>query len=195
MDPRKPELVVPRIDELVEQFKKVLTTIKTAKTSHAISDAEREGVMVVREICLTAPRLQETLIQASRNRRIAMAHGLVDVEEEPQETEEEEVKNEEEIISDDGGEMGEERGEEEEATEGETEEKNGEEKSEAIPEETTVVENLVETPLEEEVEKNIENATSEAKSEVKEIYVPPNQAETIIVEPNYHKKKKSRGKK
>jgi len=195
MDPRKPELVVPRIDELVEQFKKVLTNIKTAKTSYAISDAEREGVMVVREICLTAPRLQETLIQASRNRRIAMAHGLVDVEEEPQEIKEEEAKSEEEVISDDGGEMGEERGEEEEATEGETEEENGEEESEIVPEENTVVENLVETPLEEEVEKNIEDAANETKNEVKEIYVPPNQAETIIVEPNYHKKKKSRSRK
>lgn len=176
MDPRKPELVVPRIDELVEQLKNVLTSIKVAKSSHAISDAEREGVLVIREICLTAPRLQETLIQASRNRRIAMAHGLVDVEEEPQETKEEEVKSEEEVISDDGGEMGEERGEEKETTGEETEKKNGEEESEIVPEETTVVE-------------DIEDATNEAVSGSNEVYVAPNQAETIIVEPKPRKKK------
>lgn len=182
MDPRKPELVVPRIDELIAQLKNVLNNIKTATTSHAISDGEREGISVIRELCLTAPRLQETLIQASRNRRVAMSHGLVDVKEEPEGIKEEEAKNEEEVISDDDGEMGEERREKEETAGEETEEKNGEEESETAPEETTVVE-------------NIEDDTNEAKSDSNEIYVAPNQAETVIVEPNYHKKKKSKGKK
>lgn len=183
MDPRKPELVVPRIDELVEQFKKVLTTIKTAKISHAISDAEREGVMVVREICLTAPRLQETLIQASRNRRVAMAHGLVDVEEEQEDIAVAEVEEVEQTESSVG---------EETEEEPEDEPKDVETVEEVVENNDTTVD---EAPVEQIEKKAEEQVEEKPKEEVKEIYVPPNQAETIIVEPNYHKKKKSRRKK
>lgn len=112
MDPRKPLLVVPRVDELVSQLKKIFNNIKTAKSSHELSAAEREGVLVIQELCLTVPRLHDTMIYVSRNRRTTIANGLVSFDK-------------------------------------------------------------VEQP----------------KEEIKEIYVAPNQAETVIVEPNYRKKK------
>ncbi len=189
MDPRHPEQAIPRVEELFKHYLRVLDEIRKEKIPVKIGGKEREALLVIQDLLMTVPRLQDAMIVVSRTRRAALAKGLVDVEEEPQEAEEEEAKNEEEVISDDGGEMGEERGEEEEATEGETEEENGEEESEIVPEETTVVENLVETPLEEDVEKNIENAPNEAKSESNEIYVAPNQAETIIAEIKPRKKK------
>lgn len=82
MDPRRPELSITRLDELMEQYKKILNDMKTCNVSSRLAQFEREGGLVVQEICLVAPRLHEAMIQASRTRRAALAHGIV--EEEPE---------------------------------------------------------------------------------------------------------------
>lgn len=75
MDPRHPELAIPRIDELVAQFKRVLSDINQSSSSSKLASLEREGGLVVQELCLTAPRLHEALIQASRDRRRDITSG------------------------------------------------------------------------------------------------------------------------
>lgn len=69
MDPRHPEKVLPRIKELVEQYDKLATKMNKASL-HELAELEREGIGVVREICLTAPRLHDAVIQMSNNRRV-----------------------------------------------------------------------------------------------------------------------------
>lgn len=75
MDPRHPELALTRIKELVKQYDSIEERIRTATTSSDLSQAEREGGLVVQEICLVAPRLHESMIQASRKRRYDLTHG------------------------------------------------------------------------------------------------------------------------
>lgn len=91
MDPRRPEEAVYRIDQLIGQFKGVLDKIRTEPFASRLSESEREGALVVQEICLVAPRLHEAMMQASRTRRAAIAKGIVEgyVEksEEPQQAE------------------------------------------------------------------------------------------------------------
>ena len=110
MDPRHPEIAISRIDELMTQYKRIISEMQTCNVSSKLAQLEREGGLVVQEICLIAPRLHEAMIQVSRTRRAALAHGIVE-------------------------------------------------------------------------ERPVEN------------YVEPNQAETVIVEPNYKKKKKTSKKK
>ena len=69
MDPRHPEKVLPRIKELVEHYDKLATKMDKASL-HELAELEREGIGVVREICLTAPRLHDAVIQMSNNRRV-----------------------------------------------------------------------------------------------------------------------------
>lgn len=78
MNPMKPETAVPRMDELMVQFKNVLKALQTETVSHKLAELEREGVLVVQELTLVAPRLHEVVIQASRNQRTAIARGLVE---------------------------------------------------------------------------------------------------------------------
>lgn len=73
MDPRHPELAVSRIKELIKQYDRVEKDIKTATVSNKLGQLEREGALVIQELCLVAPRLHEALIQASRNRRQFLA--------------------------------------------------------------------------------------------------------------------------
>lgn len=81
MDPRHPELAISRIDELMTQYKRVISDMQTCSISSQLAQLERECGLVVQEICLVAPRLHEAMIQVSRTRRAALAHGIV--EEEP----------------------------------------------------------------------------------------------------------------
>ena len=74
MDPRHPELVYPRMEELMKQYSRTLEDIKKAYTSAELSKLERESGLVVQEICLVAPRLHEHLMQASRTRRYEISH-------------------------------------------------------------------------------------------------------------------------
>lgn len=76
MDPRHPEIAVDRIDQLVNQFKRNLDNIRTATVSSQLAQLEREGGLVVQEICLVAPRLHEAMMQASRQRRHELTHPI-----------------------------------------------------------------------------------------------------------------------
>lgn len=69
MDPRHPELAVARIKELIKQYDRVEKDITNATLSSRLGELEREGGLVIQELCLVAPRVHEALIQASRNRR------------------------------------------------------------------------------------------------------------------------------
>lgn len=76
MDPRHPEVALTRIDQLVNQFKGIIDKINTETISSRLGQLEREGGLVVQEICLVAPRLHEAMMQASRNRRHELSHGI-----------------------------------------------------------------------------------------------------------------------
>ena len=78
MDPRHPEIAIDRIDQLINQFKRNLDGLRTATVSSKLAQLERESGLVVQEICLVAPRLHEAMMQVSRTRRAAIAHGLVE---------------------------------------------------------------------------------------------------------------------
>lgn len=81
MDPRHPEVAITRIDQLVNQFKGIIDKINTETTSSRLGGIEREGALVVQEICLVAPRLHEAMIQTSRQRRHELSHGIISDEE------------------------------------------------------------------------------------------------------------------
>lgn len=77
MDPRHPELALSRLKELIKQYDEIEYRISHATTSAGISQAEREGGLVIQEMCLVAPRIHEAMMQASRNRRHDLTHGVV----------------------------------------------------------------------------------------------------------------------
>lgn len=78
MDPRHPELAIARMRELMQQYDQIESDIKKATISAQIGQLEREGGLVVQEICLVAPRLHEAMMQASRQRRHGLTHGVLD---------------------------------------------------------------------------------------------------------------------
>lgn len=78
MDPRHPELAISRIDELITQYKNIIHCMQTEATSYEVAKLEREGSLVIQEICLVAPRLHEAMMAVSRTRRGAIARGLVE---------------------------------------------------------------------------------------------------------------------
>ncbi len=77
MDPRHPENAIDRMVDLMTQFNLVLKDIRDSVTSAELGQLEREGGLVVQEICLVAPRLHEAMMQASRNRRHELSHGII----------------------------------------------------------------------------------------------------------------------
>lgn len=77
MDPRQPELALPRVKELIKQYEDLEKRISKVTVSTELGQLEREGSLVVQEICLVAPRLHETLMNTSRNRRTELASGIV----------------------------------------------------------------------------------------------------------------------
>ena len=82
MDPRHPEQAVERMVDLMTQFNLILTDMKHTTVSAQLGQLEREGGLVVQEICLVAPRLHEAMMQASRNRRTQLSRGITYVPEE-----------------------------------------------------------------------------------------------------------------
>ena len=76
MDPRQPELALPRVKELIKQYEDLEKRISKATVSTELGQLEREGSLVVQEICLVAPRLHETLMNTSRNRRTELSNGF-----------------------------------------------------------------------------------------------------------------------
>ena len=69
MDPRHPELAVARMRELLNRYDRIEKDIRAATTTSELGRLEREGGLVVQEMCLVAPRVHEAMMQTSRNRR------------------------------------------------------------------------------------------------------------------------------
>ena len=78
MDPRHPELAVARIKELIKQYDRIEKDMSESTTSAKLGELEREGGLVVQEICLVAPRIHEAMMQTSRQRRHDLSHGVVE---------------------------------------------------------------------------------------------------------------------
>ena len=76
MDPRHPELAVSRIKELIKQYDRIELDMSKATTTAQLAQLEREGGLVVQEICLVAPRIHEAMMQTSRQRRHDLSHGI-----------------------------------------------------------------------------------------------------------------------
>lgn len=73
MDPRHPEQAISRMKELMKQYDRVEKDMSKATTSAQLAQLEREGGLVVQEICLVAPRMHEAMMQTSRQRRKALS--------------------------------------------------------------------------------------------------------------------------
>lgn len=76
MDPRHPELALPRVKELIEQLENNFSEIEASTVKNRMGELERKGALIVQEICLTAPRLHETLMLVARERRGKLAKWL-----------------------------------------------------------------------------------------------------------------------
>lgn len=83
MDPRHPEQAVTRMRELMQQYDSIACDMRHATTSAQLAQLEREGGLVVQEICLVAPRIHEAMMQTSRQRRHDLSRGILI---EPQDT-------------------------------------------------------------------------------------------------------------
>lgn len=83
MDPRHPEQAISRMRELMKQYDRIEADINKATTSAKLAQLEREGGLVIQEICLVAPRIHEAMMQTSRQRRHDLARGVLI---EPQDT-------------------------------------------------------------------------------------------------------------
>lgn len=77
MDPRHPELAISRMRELMKQYDRVEKDMNEATTSAQLAQLEREGGLVIQEICLVAPRIHEAMMQTSRQRRHDLSRGNV----------------------------------------------------------------------------------------------------------------------
>lgn len=76
MDPRHPEQAISRMRELMKQYDRIEADMNKATTSAQLGQLEREGGLVVQEICLVAPRIHEAMMQTSRQRRHDLARGI-----------------------------------------------------------------------------------------------------------------------
>lgn len=83
MDPRHPERAISRLRELMKQYDRIEKDMNKATTSAKLAELEREGGLVIQEICLVAPRIHEAMMQTSRQRRHDLARGVLV---EPQDT-------------------------------------------------------------------------------------------------------------
>ena len=77
MDPRHPELAISRMRELMKQYDRVESDMKKATTAAQLGQLEREGGLVVQEICLVAPRIHEAMMQTSRQRRVELSRQIL----------------------------------------------------------------------------------------------------------------------
>lgn len=76
MDPRHPEQAISRMRELMKQYDRIEADMNKAMTSAKLAQLEREGGLVVQEICLVAPRIHEAMMQTSRQRRHELTHPI-----------------------------------------------------------------------------------------------------------------------
>lgn len=77
MDPRHPELAVKRVKELIENYEDIEKKISTATVSSQLGQLEREGGLIIQELCLVAPRIHEAMMQVSRQRRHDLSRGIL----------------------------------------------------------------------------------------------------------------------
>lgn len=77
MDPRHPEQAISRMRELMKQYDRIEKDMGKATTSAQLGQLEREGGLVVQEICLVAPRIHEAMMQTSRQRRHDLSKGNI----------------------------------------------------------------------------------------------------------------------
>ena len=77
MDPRHPELAISRMRELMKQYDRIEKDMAKATTSAKLAELEREGGLVIQEICLVAPRIHEAMMQTSRQRRHDLSRGNI----------------------------------------------------------------------------------------------------------------------
>lgn len=77
MDPRHPEQAVDRMRELMNQYDRIEKDMNKATTTAQLGQLEREGGLVIQEICLVAPRIHEAMMQTSRQRRRDLSHGVI----------------------------------------------------------------------------------------------------------------------
>ena len=77
MDPRHPEQAISRMRELMKQYDRIEADMAGATTSAKLAELEREGGLVIQEICLVAPRIHEAMMQTSRQRRHDLSRGNV----------------------------------------------------------------------------------------------------------------------
>lgn len=77
MDPRHPELAISRLKELMSQYDRIEHDIKHTTVASKLGQLEREGGLVIQEICLVAPRIHEAMMQTSRQRRYELSHEVV----------------------------------------------------------------------------------------------------------------------
>ena len=77
MDPRHPEQAVSRLRELMKQYDRIEADIRKATIASQLGQLEREGGLVVQEICLVAPRIHEAMMQTSRQRRHDLSRGIL----------------------------------------------------------------------------------------------------------------------
>lgn len=77
MDPRHPELAISRMRELMKQYDRIESDMAKATTSAKLAELEREGGLVIQEICLVAPRIHEAMMQTSRQRRHDLARQVL----------------------------------------------------------------------------------------------------------------------
>lgn len=73
MDFRKPKEAVPRIRELLKQYERVVDDMNKTTISSDISGLEREGILVIQEIGMTAPLLHDALMQYSKEARAGLS--------------------------------------------------------------------------------------------------------------------------
>lgn len=78
MDPRHPEQAISRMRELMKQYDRIEKDMEKATTSAQLGQLEREGGLVVQEICLVAPRIHEAMMQTSRQRRHDLSRGVME---------------------------------------------------------------------------------------------------------------------
>lgn len=78
MDPRHPEQAISRMRELMKQYDRIEADMNKATTSSRLAELEREGGLVIQEICLVAPRVHEAMMQTSRQRRRDLSRGVVE---------------------------------------------------------------------------------------------------------------------
>lgn len=78
MDPRHPEQAITRMRELMKQYDRIEDSMNKTNSSAELAALEREGSLVVQEICLVAPRIHEAMMQTSRMRRREISRGVVE---------------------------------------------------------------------------------------------------------------------